>query len=85
MSRKVITVDSYTNDFLSVFAKLFAGFLLVFLVILLVGVPALAYFSATHTADVWNRCHPSTPITTTEAFFTATEITICETGVLENK
>ena len=58
--------------------------LLIFL-LLVISLPVLMYFGAVNSAAVWNRCHPSAPITAKEAFFVSPEIILCETGVLKEQ
>ena len=58
--------------------------LLIFLLIVF-SIPVMMYYGAVNTAAVWNRCHPSAPITAKEAFWSNPDITICETGVLKEQ
>ena len=68
------------NDIFEKVAVAVIVFLMLFIV---VGLPFLLYQQAVHGADIWNQCHPSVQITTKQAFFAKPEISVCETGVLE--
>jgi hypothetical protein len=51
---------------------------LLFVIFVMIGAIWFAIYRAQVERDLWNDCHPKSPITTSEAFFADVRIIDCE-------